>query len=148
MNSFLEQFDACKSLYLHLTAPVCAAYGLSQMEFNVLLFLANNPQYNTAADVVRMRHLAKSYVSTSVQALLARGLLHAERSSADRRAIHLSVTALAKEIVEAGRSAQQQFGQTLFVGISAEEQEAFFATLQAIHANAQAYSAESSRTGV
>lgn len=35
----------------------------------ILMFLHNNPQYNTAADIVKVRKSTKSHVSTSLKNL-------------------------------------------------------------------------------
>lgn len=39
------------------------------------MFLYNNPKYNTAADIVKVRKSTKSHVSTSLKLLEDKGLL-------------------------------------------------------------------------
>ena len=39
------------------------------MEFNILLFLANNPEFDTAARITKKRAFTKSHVSMSVRSL-------------------------------------------------------------------------------
>ena len=34
---------------------------------SILLFLANNPEYDTASEIVRVRQLTKSHVSASIE---------------------------------------------------------------------------------
>ena len=41
-----------KRLYGQRIQPVCEAYGLTRMERDSLLFLANNPAFDTARDIV------------------------------------------------------------------------------------------------
>ena len=48
----LEQQNAVKTLYSEFVSPVCAKYGLTRIELDILLFLANNTRYDTATDIV------------------------------------------------------------------------------------------------
>ena len=57
-NYFAHCVDV-EELYENMVSPVCEKYELTYMEFTVLMFLANNPQYDTATQIVRYRHLAK-----------------------------------------------------------------------------------------
>ena len=96
-------------------------YKLTYMEFTVLMFLANNPQYNTATQIVRYRHLAKSHVSISIRSLQERGLILGEHKGGNHRTIHLSVSDKARDIIAAGRVAQGKFCEIVFAGFSKEE---------------------------
>ena len=44
MESLFQHYSANESLYTATVSPVCEKYGLTYMEFTVLMFLANNPQ--------------------------------------------------------------------------------------------------------
>ena len=52
-----------------------ASAGLSMREMDVVLFLANNPDCDTAREVSELRGLAKSQVSGAGDLLAERGLL-------------------------------------------------------------------------
>ena len=56
--------------YARMELEVCAKHGLTRLETDILLFLANNPGYDTARDIVAVRMIAKSHVSASVETLL------------------------------------------------------------------------------
>ena len=60
---FWEHQKIFFSFYRTCTKEVCQNYDLTQMEFDILMFLANNPQFDTAAEIVRIRKLTKSHVS-------------------------------------------------------------------------------------
>ena len=62
-----------RRLYAQAMDPVCRRFGLTANEMGVLLFLANNPQYTRAADIVNVRGIAKSHVSAAVSARGAAG---------------------------------------------------------------------------
>ena len=59
--NFWDHPKTITSCYELLAKDVCDKYKLTQMEYNILMFLHNTPQYNTAADIVS----TKSHVSTS-----------------------------------------------------------------------------------
>lgn len=63
--------------------------------------MANNPAFNTAKDIERIRKFKKSNISTAVDNLNNRGLLTKEVSKSDRRITNLYLTSIANNIVEA-----------------------------------------------
>lgn len=85
----LEQQNAVKTLYSEFVSPVCAKYGLTRIELDILLFLANNTHYDTATDIVEVRFLAKSQVSAAIKNLEARGCLRREYQLENRKTAHL-----------------------------------------------------------
>ena len=85
---FSRQFER---FYEHQFAPLLERTGLTMREIHVLLFLANNPGYDTARDVAEYRGLVKSQVSQAVDLLSARGVLRRTPDAADRRVVHLSL---------------------------------------------------------
>jgi len=135
MESLFRHYAANESLYTATVSPVCEKYGLTYMEFTVLMFLANNPQFDTASDIVRYRHLTKSHVSMSVRSLQDKGLLKGEYHKPNRRTIHLTVLEDADPIVTDGRSAQQNYGSILFSGFDESEYAMFVAYMKRIDNN-------------
>lgn len=121
MENIFRHYAANESLYTATVAPVCEKHGLTYMEFTVLMFLANNPRFDTASEIVKYRHLTKSHVSMSIRSLEEKGLLKGEHHEPNRRTIHLTVLAAADAIVSDGRQAQQTFGNILFAGFSNSE---------------------------
>ena len=135
MESLFRHYAANESLYTATVSPVCEKYGLTYMEFTVLMFLANNPQFDTASDIVRYRHLTKSHVSMSVRSLQDKGLLKGEYHEPNRRTIHLTVLEAASPIESDGRAAQQHYGSILFTGFSETEYELLVAYMKRIDNN-------------
>lgn len=64
---FWDKHKAITSYYELLSGEVCDRYELTQMEYDILMFLHNNPQLNTAAEIVKIRKSTKSHVSTSLK---------------------------------------------------------------------------------
>ena len=55
--------------------PLCQAYHLPQTALDILLFLANNPEYHTARDIVEVRKLKANLVSVNIARLVEDGYL-------------------------------------------------------------------------
>ena len=122
----MEYFDAmlrAKKGYARLLDPICKQWDITRNELDVMLFLANNPGYDRAADIVSRRGLAKSHVSLSVGNLEARGLLTRRVDPEDRRTVHLELTEQALEIARQGREAQIGFFSSIYAGLTPEEVE-------------------------
>lgn len=138
INYFAHCIDV-EELYKNEVAAVCEKYGLTYMEFTVLMFLANNPQYDTATQIVRYRHLAKSHVSISIRSLQERGLILGEHKGGNHRTIHLSVADKAKDIIADGRAAQSKFCEIIFAGFSKEEVEMLQQFTEQVNRNIKEY---------
>ena len=119
----IDHYASGEYLYHQMAFPVCQQYELTHMEFTVLMFLANNPRFDTAAQIVRYRRLTKSHVSLAVRSLLERKLLLGEDGKEDRRTIHLKITEDAAPIIADGRAVQNQFYEILFEEFTPEERE-------------------------
>lgn len=107
--------------YSRAMEPICRQWDLTRNELDVLLFLANNPQFDRASDVSLYRGMAKSHVSLSVASLEEKGLLCRREDTHDRRAVHLSLTGDAHGIAAQGQVAQRNFFAEIFRGLTGEE---------------------------
>lgn len=110
-------------IYQDMFSQALGKYQMTQMEMDILLFLANNPQYDTASQIVEVRQLTKSHVSASVEQLVQKGLLMRTYEQGNRKVIHLKLMPKAREIVEDGRKCQRSFAELLSEGISPEKLE-------------------------
>lgn len=99
-------------------AGVCEKYDLRQMEYDILMFLYNNPKYNTAADIVRIRKSTKSHVSTSLKVLEDRGLIERRVDPANKKRVTIHLLQMANEVIEDGKWAQKEFAQDMFDGLT------------------------------
>ena len=78
--------------YAALCKPLCQKLHLPQTAFDILMFLANNPGYQTASDVVEVRKLKANLVSVNVDRLVQEGYLVREADPGDRRRTLLRCT--------------------------------------------------------
>lgn len=131
---FEHIFDG-QNLYERTVMPVCREFGLTYMEFTVLMFLKNNPQYDTAAQIVKIRRLTKSHVSVSLKGLQERGLVQGVYFPGNQKTLHLRLTEAAAPVVEAGLVAQKEFGDKLVRGFTDEEVAQLQKLTEKIHEN-------------
>ena len=106
-------------------SPVCREYNINSTEMTVLLFVHNNPDKNTARDVIEYSRLAKANVSKAVEHLMRRGLLVRVRDAQDRRLMHLSLTETAERIMPDLHAAAETYLRGIFADFSPEELRAY-----------------------
>ena len=109
---FWDKHKTIISYYELLSGEVCDRYGLTQIEYDILMFLHNNPQHNTAAEIVKIRKSTKSHVSTSLKDFGKQGTYQKEyKVKMNKKHIEIVLLDKAELIVEAGINAQKQFAQ-------------------------------------
>ena len=118
-----DVMNEAKKGYTRYLEPVCREWDLTRNELDVVLFLANNPGCDRAADIVSVRRIAKSHVSLSVGNLEKRQLLIREYEEGDRRAAHLKLTEAAQSVVREGQHLQKEFFTRMFEGLTRQELE-------------------------
>ena len=136
---FWERQKSLTAFYEACTKPVRDAYDLTQMQFNILMFLHNNPQFDTAGDLVKTRHLTKSHVSTALKEL------EAHYAAGNRKSQHLRITKSAEAVIAAGKAAQEVFGKQLFKGFTPRETEQYKVLFDKMCENAAEGLAETER---
>ncbi|WP_052084514.1 MarR family winged helix-turn-helix transcriptional regulator [Oscillibacter sp. ER4] len=123
-----------KAYHVMLT-PLCKEAGLPPLALDILLFLANNPEHNTAKDICRLRGHKPGIVSVHVERLVNDGLLERREMPGDRRQTRLVCTEKAQDIITRGRDIQWQFGLRLMEGISKEDHETMHRCFERIDVN-------------
>lgn len=113
-----------RKLYAQMFQEAGERYGLSKLEMDILLFLHNNPGYNTARDITVMRGFAKSNVSRAVELLRSRGYLSAEAERENRKLRRLALTESVRGIVEELAGCQEAFFGILMCGFTPDERAA------------------------
>lgn len=121
----LQFYQHFGKFYTKQFTPLLDRTGLSMREVHVLLFLANNPGYDTARDVAELRGLSKSQVSQAVELLAAEGLLARTPDSADRRMVHLSITPTGLPLAREAQAIQNACGRRLLAGFTPGEAALF-----------------------
>ena len=78
--------------YHTVLQPLCRETGLPPMAMDILLFVANNPDSNTASDICQCRGLKPGIVSVHVDRLVNEGLMVRAEAADDRRKTRLTCT--------------------------------------------------------
>ncbi len=125
INKFWEFILSLESEYGSYRKKIMNRFSLSAAETDILMFLSNNPQYDTGTDISRIRKIPKSQVSTSVKSLCEKGYLCADYKGNNRKSIHLSLTKSALSVTDYGKTVQTEFANLLFSGFSEEEKSEF-----------------------
>lgn len=98
--------------------PLCEETGLPMPAIDMLLFLANNPEHDTAKDICKLRGFKPAIVSFHVDKMVEEGYLERKTDEHDRRKFCLAYTDKATDIIERGREIQLLFAKKMLDGIS------------------------------
>lgn len=102
-----SEFLTISKKFLHIyesyCVPICEKYQLKQNELDILLFIGNNPEFNTARDVCEIRKIKKGIASVMIENLVERGYLRREADPKDRRHSTPDSDEPCKPVVEDGR---------------------------------------------
>ena len=134
---FWDRHKTITGYYESLTRSICDKYDLTQMEYDILMFLHGSLEFNTAADIVKIRKTTKSHVSTSLKSLESKGLIEKKQSENNKKYIEIFVTESAKCIICEGIDTQKRFAHDVLKGFSDEEITAFINIFEKICNNAE-----------
>ena len=136
---FWDKHKTITTCYELLSSKVCDEYGLTQMQYDILMFLYNNPQHNTAADIVKIRKSTKSHVSTSLKGLEDRKLIKRLQSVENKKHIEIVLLEKSMPIIEDGIKAQKDFASNVLSGLTNEEKRICISVFDKICRNADEY---------
>ena len=136
-RGILHHSFVIKKAYDSLWDGICAKFALTRAEIDVIAFLAHNPDFDTASDIVDYRMIAKSHVSKAVDSLMERRFVTRTQDEHDRRCIHLALTEAAREAVSAILTRQEEFTRALEEGFTQEELDRFGSMAERIAENAE-----------
>lgn len=135
MNPSLEFSIKTAQAYNRVCKPLCQELKLPQTAFDILMFLANNPDCKTASDIVEVRRIKANLVSVNVDRLVQEGYLERQAMEGDRRKTQLLCTPKAQPVIQRGRAVQNAFFDRLLTNTDEPTREAFFRTMEIIGKN-------------
>lgn len=138
ISSLLSLSRSMESAYSSICQPVLSRFGISKTSFDILMFLANNPEHFTANEISSMRNIKPNVVSLHVDKLVHDGYLERQHVQGDRRKIRLICTEKASEIIEEGHSLQRAFFSNLMSGLSEEDLQNFLHFIHVVTQNVTA----------
>lgn len=135
LNPSVEFANKTGLVYSAVCKPLCQKLHLPQTAFDILMFLANNPDRRTASDIVEFRHIKANLVSMNVDRLVKEGYLERRAVAGDRRKTELLCTEKAQPIIQRGRALQEAFFDRLLNGIDEARLKVFYGTLEQMGRN-------------
>lgn len=135
MNKGIEFIRKFSQAYSIACRPLCQKLKIPQTAFDILLFLANNPEYQTASDIVEIRGIKANLVSVNVDKLVRDGYLKRQSVKDDRRKILLICTDKAQDVIKEGRKLQENFMNQLFEDTDEQTQKIFFILIESMEKN-------------
>ena len=136
-----EHVRAFEDAYAAMLKPLCAELGMPQTALDILLFLANNPGYDTARDICFYRHMKPGIVSFHIDRLVDEGYLARKSDEKDRRVTHLA----AAPVVARGRKLQAALGARLTEGLGVEDRALLWRCIATIAENAKSICREAAQ---
>lgn len=136
-TTFISFSKTMLHAYNKMCEPLLKEFQLPQVSFDILLFLANNPECTTAQEISELRYIKKNLVSVHVEKLVKAELLQRSTVAGDRRKIALICTEKAQPIIEKGRKMQRVYFEAISKGISEEKWTIFRDILDTIEKNAK-----------
>ena len=133
-QNYLAFMKKSETVYQRFCQSVIRDWELNATSFQVIMFLANNPKYNTARDICRMRGIKTGIASIAVEQLIQMGYLERKTDPNDRRIQRLYVTENAAELVRQGREIQQEFAISITSALTREEMDVYFRLTEKIMA--------------
>ena len=134
-EGYFAYYAKIDKVYRKLCALEVAEYCFTPNEIVVLMFLANNPGYDTAKDICTMRHLKPGIVSFHVENLVQEGYLERQNVPGDRRKCRLVCTEKAASIIEKGRALQAKFMRQMTKGLEKEQIDTLVTCLETFEKN-------------
>lgn len=126
INDFWDYSLSLEREYAEYRKRIMQNFSLSAAETDILMFLANNPEFDTAAQVSKIRKIPKSQVSLSVNSLYEKELIKRIYKDNNKKTIHLKITEKATPVIVYGRKIQEEFSKQLFSGFTEQEKSEFF----------------------
>lgn len=125
------------SLYTKVCKPVCKELDIPQTAFDILMFIAENEDFSTAKEIVKLSGFKKNLVSMNVEKLVQQGYIARKEVPGDRRSVKLELTKKAEAVVAKGKAVQKYYFEFLLKGLSDEEIRIYQKCNDAISANIQ-----------
>lgn len=134
-NSFLIYGKHFRQFYHQEFQSLCTEYDLSQLEIDILLFLKNNPSFNTARDICLMRGFAKSNVSKALETLKAKGYIFSQEDAESRKVHRLFLKPEKESAIQKLLECQKSCFAVMLQGFSEKELELFRSLMQRVDEN-------------
>ncbi|CUN85523.1 winged helix-turn-helix transcriptional regulator [Clostridium sp. NSJ-49] len=137
ISNILYNMKHIGDLYYDLSSKAAKECNLTKPEADILLFIKNNPEFNTAKDIVKLRGFSKAYVSKAVEPLLDKELITIEIDKEDRRCQHLLLTEKSEPLLDILLKMQREFIDIITDGIDKEDIKTYIKIMDSFYKNSK-----------
>lgn len=100
---------------------ITGTYDLRKIDVDIIIFLANSGDKNTAKDIASTERFTKGHISQSVKRLVEKGFLSTIQDKKDLRVQHLILEEPAKNILKEMLKIKRSIDECVFDGVTEEE---------------------------
>ncbi len=100
---------------------ITGKYDLRKIDVDIIIFLANSGDKNTAKDIASTERFTKGHISQSVKRLVEKGFLYTIQDKKDLRVQHLILEEPAKNILKEMLKIKRSIDECVFDGVTEEE---------------------------
>ncbi len=147
MSSLLMLIKSVDKAYKLMCEPLLQKFSISQTSFDIIMFLANNPELYTAKEISEKRNIKPNVVSLYIQKLAENGFIERHEVENDRRKIRLVCTQKSVPVIEKGREMQREFVRELMRNLTEEDLEIFKNCFRVMTDNAEKMCKEEKNMG-
>ena len=110
-----------KKLISKKAEPVMEEYDLRSEELDILVFLHNEKNVDTAKGIIERKHLSKAHISKSIDNLRTGGFIQITEDEEDHRVLHIRLTDKSNEVIRKMSGVYAECRDIMMNGISEEE---------------------------
>lgn len=98
-------------------------YDLRKIEIEILNFISNCGENDTARDIATIQYISKAHISNSIDDLTRKNYIFVIEDSQDRRRCHLRLSDTAKPIIDEIELVRNQIFDILFQNVTEDEKQ-------------------------
>lgn len=135
VSELLYFFKRIKDEYDKKIEEAALEIALTKPEADLLLFLSNNPSYNTARDAVVYRGFSKAYVSKALNSLYKKNYISLKQDVVDKRYQHIFINENIINKVKILQNTQEKVFKEHTKNITEEEKKLFIEIINKMFKN-------------
>lgn len=112
-----------KKLYEKKLCKIYEKYDLRKIDMEIIVYLANSGNEDTAKDIANTNMFTKGHISQSVKRLNQLGFISIIQDEKDMRVQHLKLTGNVEPMIKELKSEKDKVASCVFAGVTDEENQ-------------------------
>lgn len=112
-----------KKFYEKNYEGIMKKYDLKKIEIEILNFISNCGENDTARDIATIQYISKAHISNSIDDLTHKKYISVIEDCQDRRRFHLKLTDAARPIIDEIETIRNQIFEILFQNVTEDERQ-------------------------